>query len=102
MQIAVVNQKTKSIPSRCFEAIGGSQGIEQCDERRRRPEQDAQPQQLENRAPTHGDPRLVNSDQRREPYRGARFPPFQPPKRREGGLSPSPSGLLVGGRTTPS
>ena len=26
MQIAVVNQKTRSIPSRSFEAFGGSQG----------------------------------------------------------------------------
>ena len=99
MQIAVVNQKTKSIRSRSF---GGdraaARGSSSATSVAAAAEQDAQPQQLENRTPTHGDPRLVNSDQRRGPYRSARFRPLRPPKREREGSRP-PSRIHVGGRT---
>ena len=46
MQIAVVNQKTRSIPSRSFDAFGGSQGTSSATTVAAAAEQDAEPEQL--------------------------------------------------------
>ena len=55
MQIAVVNQKTRSIPSRSFEAFGGSQGTSSATTVAAAPNTTPEPEQLEDRAPAHGD-----------------------------------------------
>ena len=53
MQIAVVNQKTRSIPSRSFEAFGGSQGMSSATTVAAAPNTTPMPEQLDDRAPAH-------------------------------------------------
>ena len=61
MQIAVANQKTKSIRPRSSEADGRQPGDEEGDGRDRAADQDPDRDQLEDRSPAHGRPRLLNA-----------------------------------------
>ena len=53
MQIAVVNQKTRSIPSRSFGRVRREPRDEQRDDRRGSAEDDSQANELDDRAPPH-------------------------------------------------